>query len=321
MMLIKIIKRPSVNILLTVAMSIGSVAWLSIRSGYGLGYVPVRAKEVIKSFLFRGYGPKTVSGRVLLSEYCRLCALSLFQKNSEPCQERMLVFTVFAFEPLNVICGFAEIFIKECYYFTATRNDPFIIDCGSNIGISVLYFKMLYPNSEILAFEPSKHCFEMLQRNIQNNAMHNVVAVNKAVCDRVGTCSFWDPSHGKGDGRASIVVNHNDTRNLTTTECAKLSSYISKPVDLLKMDVEGAEHEILNDLIQSKKLALVRQLVLEYHHHTPTAESDQLGHFLSLLEEHGFGYQIRGCNFGIGYQFEAREGQVLIIHAYKKQSK
>jgi hypothetical protein len=49
-----------------------------------------------------------------------------------------------------------EIFIDNSYYFAAENETPYIIDCGSNIGMSILYFKTLYPNSRILAFEPGE---------------------------------------------------------------------------------------------------------------------------------------------------------------------
>jgi hypothetical protein len=52
-----------------------------------------------------------------------------------------------------------EIFIDNEYYFTAENENPYIIDCGSNIGMSIFDFKMLYPNSRILAFEPGEEAF------------------------------------------------------------------------------------------------------------------------------------------------------------------
>jgi len=48
---------------------------------------------------------------------------------------------------------FDEIFIGKIQYFKSQRPDPFIIDCGGNIGMSVLFYKMIYPDSEILVFE------------------------------------------------------------------------------------------------------------------------------------------------------------------------
>src|SRR5436190_6322828 len=48
---------------------------------------------------------------------------------------------------------FNEVFISNDYYFKSSPRQPVIIDCGANIGMSVLYFKKLYPQSKIIAFE------------------------------------------------------------------------------------------------------------------------------------------------------------------------
>ena len=62
-----------------------------------------------------------------------------------------------------------EIWGKEIYYFKSPNISPFIIDIGAHIGISVLYFKQLYPNSNILAFEPNPISFDILQNQYRYN--------------------------------------------------------------------------------------------------------------------------------------------------------
>ncbi len=61
-----------------------------------------------------------------------------------------------------------EIFVELQYYFRARRPDPVIVDGGSNIGMSVLFFKALYPDARVLAFEPASAaqscCCEMSRR-------------------------------------------------------------------------------------------------------------------------------------------------------------
>jgi len=48
---------------------------------------------------------------------------------------------------------FIEIFLTEDYYFSSEKENPLVIDCGTNIGINILYVKWLYPKAEIIAFE------------------------------------------------------------------------------------------------------------------------------------------------------------------------
>src|SRR5437762_3374640 len=48
-------------------------------------------------------------------------------------------------------------FIRRIYHFDAQTSDPLIIDGGSNIGVSILYFKKTYPRARIVGFEPDPH--------------------------------------------------------------------------------------------------------------------------------------------------------------------
>jgi methyltransferase FkbM-like protein len=87
-------------------------------------------------------------------------------------------------------------------------------------------------------------------------------------------------------------------------------------VDLLKLDVEGSEHAILEDLEESDKLREVDQIILEYYHHVQTGE-DVLGRFLLLLERSGFGYHIRAP---LVLPFPKGETQDFMMNAYMKKS-
>src|ERR1035441_6582175 len=80
-------------------------------------------------------------------------------------------------------------------------------------------------------------------------------------------------------------------KSKTMVRTVRLSDYITEDVDLLKLDVEGSEMAILEDLMAAGKLERVRQIIGEYHHHVKPDE-DRLGEFLSLLERAGFGYHL-----------------------------
>lgn len=49
---------------------------------------------------------------------------------------------------------FNELFADACYSFRAQTDSPLIFDCGSNIGLSILFFKKLYPKARVIGFEP-----------------------------------------------------------------------------------------------------------------------------------------------------------------------
>src|SRR5215469_6572745 len=89
---------------------------------------------------------------------------------------------------------FSEIFVRQDYFFECESPAPLILDCGSNIGMSVLFFKRLYPASRIIAFEPDRPTFEVLQSNVQNNHLANVEFHNAGIYPTDGRIEFYsDP--------------------------------------------------------------------------------------------------------------------------------
>jgi len=57
-----------------------------------------------------------------------------------PKHDRLLNFNITFFTYYDLQHLFYEIFVREIYAFKAQTSTPFIIDCGSNIGMSILYF-------------------------------------------------------------------------------------------------------------------------------------------------------------------------------------
>jgi hypothetical protein len=88
-----------------------------------------------------------------------------------------------------------------------------------------------------------------------------------------------------------------------------LKSYVE--VDLIKIDVEGAEWKIMNDLVESGSLRKSRQYLIEFHLNLPEIE-ERLCKFLLYFEANGFTYNIRG-EFG-----QVGEFQDLLIHFIRK---
>jgi hypothetical protein len=93
----------------------------------------------------------------------------------------------------------------------------------------------------------------------------------------------------------------------------KLSDFVGGAVDFLKVDVEGAEHRILRDLVKSGKIDLIKQMVVEYHHHIGNHRSC-LAEFLQQLEHAGFEYQIDASVFPIS---SARVYQDILIGVHR----
>ena len=208
-----------------------------------------------------------------------------------------------------------EIFVDLQYYFMAARPDPFIVDGGSNIGMSVLFFKALYPDARVLSFEPAQPAYRLLLRNIEQNGLAGI-EVHRAALGRVtGEVQFFedpeDPSTfrmstrpGRIEGTAGSVPQR------------RLSELLDADIDLLKLDVEGAEDDVLADLVESGVISRIGQLVVEYHHHLDP-ERDFLGAFLERLREQGFRYQV-SAQQRVKNRVNPRPAfQDVLVHAYR----
>lgn len=210
---------------------------------------------------------------------------------------------------------FDSIFIRQGYQFATDKTNPFIIDCGSNIGMSVLYFKMLYIDSEILSFEPDQDAYSCLETNVRLNGLKSVETINKAISNKEGRMDFWFDPDNPGALRMS-TIRERMPKKRQVVEVRRLSDYIDREVDFLKMDVEGAELDIINELNDESKLRCVKQMAIEYHHHV-VGDADVFSRILRILEDAGFGYQIES---NLRRPFRRQTHQDILIYAYRKDN-
>ncbi len=185
---------------------------------------------------------------------------------------------------------FKDVFVSNEYFFASDTPSPAILDCGSNICMSVLYFKFLYPDARITAFEPDPAAFACLQANIAANRLSDVQALQKAVTRHTGSVEFFDDPSLPGSPIMSVRADRGGPRRRVLAGVA-LSEFISDDIDLLKLDVEGAEMGVLEDLAESGALPRIRRMAIEYHHHISPGD-DSLAAALAILETNGFTYQI-----------------------------
>jgi len=96
----------------------------------------------------------------------------------------------------------------------------------------------------------------------------------------------------------------------------QLSTFIERQVDLLKLDVEGSEEGVLEELVSSSKIRLIDQMMIEYHHHIDE-NLDTLGEFLKRLEDAGFGYLLNSKKWSFDKRTRGHF-QDIGIYAYRK---
>jgi FkbM family methyltransferase len=177
-----------------------------------------------------------------------------------------------------------SLFDDEIYRFAAVGAPPRIIDCGSGIGLSVCYFKKLYPECEITAFEPDPGIYEVLKRNCESWGARDVRLIPKAVWNRDTTVAFV--RHENIRGRISEGAAGGDAIEVRT---CRLRDYLRGRIDLLRLSIEGAEVDVLLDC--SDHLGQVENLVVNYR--SIFERPQRLDTLMALLTKAGFRMHFR----------------------------
>ena len=176
-----------------------------------------------------------------------------------------------------------EIFIDEIYKQELPSN-PFIIDCGANIGLSVIYLKMLFPDSTIIAFEPDENNYQILQKNIDSFQLKNVDLRKEAVWIEDTVLSFSNTNT-----QMSKIADSKNGNNTIRVNAVRLKNLLGKEVDFLKIDIEGAEYAVLKDINES--LSNVKNLFVEYH--GTFHQNKELNEIFKIITNNGFKYYIQ----------------------------
>ncbi len=203
-------------------------------------------------------------------------------------------------DPKAFLYSVKELFVEEIYKFKAQNDTPYIIDCGSYIGTSILFFKTQYPNSKILAFEPDNSNFELLNKNIKNWDLKNIEIQNAAIwIDNLGVNFIAD-----GNMASKIDESNNTDHNENQkTKSVRLKDLLTEKIEFLKIDIEGAEYEVLLDC--ESKLSFVENLFIEYHGNYN--EMYKLNKILNILIENNFKYYIKEAGVTFEHPFYDRE--------------
>ena len=214
---------------------------------------------------------------------------------------------------------FKEIFVEQNYYMDPTDEPIKILDCGSNIGMSLLYFRLMAPNAHIVAFEPNPYTFSILSENISRNNL-DVTLHNVGLSAEHQASKLYTDDQDLSSQSAS-VTKHLETkkRNLQEVEVnlVKLSEYINGEIDILKLDIEGSEGEVLEELASSGKLPLIKNIFIEYHYDGINT-AYPLGNVLSLLEKAGCSYVVASnVRFPFRYKAEQKNYSYKIV-AWRK---
>ena len=209
-----------------------------------------------------------------------------------------------------------EIWSGHCYYTELEVEDrtPVIIDAGAHIGNSTLYFAKLFSNAQIIAIEPNPITRELLENNIWNNRLEDRVSVLPvALSNQTGSAPLFHLPTKQWQLNANLTPqawNGDKLSESLEVETVTLSSLLTQPIDIVKLDIEGAELLVLKEA--RAKLNFVQQLWVEFH----PSGNNSLSELTQLLEKQEFKITIWQKEKIIS-QENARG--LCLIHATKNQ--
>jgi FkbM family methyltransferase len=153
------------------------------------------------------------------------------------------------------VAAFEHVFIDNEYDFDLGRSPKFIIDAGANVGLASVFFALKYPTANIIAVEPEPSNFAILKKNAK--LFPQIVPLQAALWNRDG---FVDLKDG-GAGHWGMQVTQGDSIAAISMPTL-LRLFNIQEVDVLKIDVEGAEVELFSD---TKWIDCVSMICIELH--------------------------------------------------------
>ena len=144
------------------------------------------------------------------------------------------------------------------------KEGDVVFDCGAYCGIATYYLsKLVGPTGKVYAFEPDTSNYAVLVKNIERHHLNNVTPINKGLYLRSGTLSF------NSTGSANSMVALTDAPHNTIIEVVSLADAYKQfglqRLDFVKMDIEGAELEVIEGAKEFLKGKNIHFAIASYH--------------------------------------------------------
>lgn len=208
-----------------------------------------------------------------------------------------------------------EVWGSHCYYIDLEENVSKIIDIGAHIGLATLYFAKQFPVAKIEAYEPNPVVLPLLEKNIFENFLDERVTIHPQAVTLVGGSAVLYHESMSSDWQMNANLLGatwvgQPLPSQTVIESVSLAEVIGEGADIVKIDVEGAEHELLQ--CHSMIFGAVKHLLVEYH----PQGIKKLSEMIERIEELGFKVEVSKDGKSIRH-LKAHKGLAL-IHGFKK---
>jgi FkbM family methyltransferase len=159
---------------------------------------------------------------------------------------------------------FYEVLLDECYYLPkeCTKNVQTIVDLGSNIGLSSLYYFQHFPKADFICVEPSPTNFQLLQKNTAIIPANQIDRYEGAIHSVSGEVSFEVDAIAWG-GKMDTSTNSKSQKVKAYSMGEIIQKSNIQSIDILKVDIEGGEAFLFSE--NTDWLKLVKLIIIEIH--------------------------------------------------------
>lgn len=145
------------------------------------------------------------------------------------------------------LATYEKIFVRREYDFDLGSQPRVIVDAGANVGLAAVWYANRYPGARIVALEPESSNFRVLAANVAPYPA--IVAVQAALWKEDGEVVIVDPGLGHWAFRIAAMRNAADAAPVAKAVSvdALMRAHGIDRIDLLKVDIEGAEVDVFGD--------------------------------------------------------------------------
>lgn len=157
---------------------------------------------------------------------------------------------------------FEEIFNHNIYNLKLPIDPVNIIDAGANVGFASLFFKLKYPKSRIALVEIESENVKMIEKNLKG--LNDIKIYHKGLFNKIAFFKVEDPFHASNSFVIKEVSGNEayDIESTTVDEIMAENNF--QTVDILKIDIEGAEKDLFEKDYESW-LPKVKIVMVETH--------------------------------------------------------
>lgn len=264
-----------------------------------------------ESHAIRAAGIKTSRAAAFRTLVSLCFGATFFPGRRKSCVHKILGYRMRCESHAVLFALFRKVFLTASYAVPAGPNVKCIVDCGSHVGMSVLFFRLRYPSAEIHAFEPNPQSFALLSENIEANQLRGITLHNIAFANGQGEAAYYCPKDRELEGTTRKGVKDCPA---TPVRTERLSDHLKRlgEVGIVKINVQGAEVDILQDLVSTGTLQSISRMAIEYQHQV-AGEKGRLSSFLHAFEACGFRYNVKADYRRTG------SSQKVLLHLYKRR--